>query len=104
MTDDQAPRRLDATVTGRVQGVGFRYFVLREAMDLGLVPTLTSVVYERQRFREYREPCLWLSHGPIGLGEECQKIRPHSLCSCGLPGRQALGDLLDPLSGLSLLR
>jgi acylphosphatase len=28
--------RLDATVSGRVQGVGFRYFVLHEAMDLGL--------------------------------------------------------------------
>ena len=28
--------RLDATVRGRVQGVGFRYFVLREAMDLDL--------------------------------------------------------------------
>jgi len=28
--------RLDATVSGRVQGVGFRYFVLREAMVLGL--------------------------------------------------------------------
>ncbi len=28
--------RLDATVTGHVQGVGFRYFVLREAMALGL--------------------------------------------------------------------
>ena len=28
--------RLDATVVGRVQGVGFRYFVLREAMALGL--------------------------------------------------------------------
>jgi acylphosphatase len=28
--------RLDATVVGRVQGVGFRYFVLREAMDLDL--------------------------------------------------------------------
>lgn len=28
--------RLDATVIGRVQGVGFRYFVLREAMDIGL--------------------------------------------------------------------
>jgi acylphosphatase len=29
--------RLDATVHGRVQGVGFRYFVIREAMDLGVV-------------------------------------------------------------------
>ena len=28
--------RLDATVSGRVQGVGFRYFVLREAMALGV--------------------------------------------------------------------
>jgi acylphosphatase len=28
--------RLDATVMGRVQGVGFRYFVVIEAMDLGL--------------------------------------------------------------------
>jgi len=28
--------RLDATIIGRVQGVGFRYFVLREAMALGL--------------------------------------------------------------------
>ena len=28
--------RLDATVHGRVQGVGFRYHVLRVAMDSGL--------------------------------------------------------------------
>lgn len=28
--------RLDATVRGRVQGVGFRYYVLRRAMGLGL--------------------------------------------------------------------
>ncbi len=28
--------RLDATVIGRVQGVGFRYFVFHAAMDLGL--------------------------------------------------------------------
>jgi acylphosphatase len=33
---DGRPVRLDATVIGRVQGVGFRYFVLREAMALGL--------------------------------------------------------------------
>jgi acylphosphatase len=30
------PVRLDATVIGRVQGVGFRYFVVREAMELQL--------------------------------------------------------------------
>lgn len=45
MTDDRAaathrrdPRleRLDATVHGRVQGVGFRYFVVRRALDLDL--------------------------------------------------------------------
>jgi acylphosphatase len=29
--------RLDATIVGRVQGVGLRYFILREAMDLDLV-------------------------------------------------------------------
>jgi acylphosphatase len=28
--------RLDATVRGRVQGVGYRYFALREATSLGL--------------------------------------------------------------------
>ena len=30
-----ARERLDATVHGRVQGVGYRVFALREAMDLG---------------------------------------------------------------------
>lgn len=29
--------RLEATVRGRVQGVGFRYFVVRRAAELGLV-------------------------------------------------------------------
>lgn len=32
MTDE----RLDATVRGRVQGVGFRYFVIHRAMELDL--------------------------------------------------------------------
>jgi len=42
VTDVQSPaagggrRRLDAVVRGRVQGVGYRFFVMREAMELGL--------------------------------------------------------------------
>ena len=31
-----AAERLEATVRGRVQGVGFRYFVVRRAMQLDL--------------------------------------------------------------------
>ena len=34
--DDGSIQRLDATVRGRVQGVGFRYFVLRQAKHLEL--------------------------------------------------------------------
>jgi acylphosphatase len=34
---DDTPGRLEATVRGRVQGVGFRYFVVRRAMDLRIV-------------------------------------------------------------------
>ena len=37
MAADPDPVRLDARITGRVHGVGFRYFVYREAQDLGLV-------------------------------------------------------------------
>jgi len=39
MTDGPSPTaaaRLDATVRGRVQGVGYRVFALREGMALGL--------------------------------------------------------------------
>ncbi len=34
--DEAAPERLEALVRGRVQGVGFRYFVLSRARSLGL--------------------------------------------------------------------
>lgn len=36
MSPETGAVRLDATVVGRVQGVGFRFFVFREAMALGL--------------------------------------------------------------------
>ena len=40
MTDETTAlpiERLEATVRGRVQGVGFRYFAVRRALELGLV-------------------------------------------------------------------
>ncbi len=40
MTDEQPVdvpvARLEATVRGRVQGVGFRYFIVRRALELGV--------------------------------------------------------------------
>ena len=35
--------RIDARVTGRVHGVGFRYFALREAQALGLVGWVANI-------------------------------------------------------------
>lgn len=35
-SDATEPARLEAIARGRVQGVGFRYFILRRGMDLGL--------------------------------------------------------------------
>lgn len=35
--DGRSRKRLHAVVQGRVQGVGFRYFVLDRAQDLGIV-------------------------------------------------------------------
>src|SRR5262245_19463602 len=58
----------------------------------------------RQRFCEYRKPCLWLSHGAICLSEERQEILSSYLCSRGTIGSQALVYLLDPCLRLSLLR
>lgn len=37
------PERIDARVTGRVHGVGFRYFVRREAQALGLTGWVANV-------------------------------------------------------------
>ena len=42
MSDPDAAR-LDATISGRVQGVGFRYFVVREAMALGLTGWVANI-------------------------------------------------------------
>src|SRR5947209_3171508 len=39
-----------------------------EAIQLWFVPTSTSCVHDRQRFREYRESCLWFPLNPMCFG------------------------------------
>jgi acylphosphatase len=43
MPDQPAGARLEARVSGRVHGVGFRFFVLQEAHALGLVGWVANV-------------------------------------------------------------
>ncbi len=76
MTDPDSPEsslvRLDATVRGRVQGVGFRYFALRQAMDLDLTGWVAngmdgSVRCVAEGRRADLETLLaWLETGPAG--------------------------------------
>src|SRR5262245_55413618 len=75
-----------------------------QAIQLRLPPPFSSFVCLRQRVREYRKSCLWLSHGSICLSEERQEIRSSYPCSHGTIGGQALVYLLDPCLRLSLLR
>lgn len=76
MTDPDSPEsllvRLDATVRGRVQGVGFRYFAVRRAMDLDLTGWVANGMDGSVRcVAEGRRADLqtlldWLESGPAG--------------------------------------
>ena len=64
-----APARLTASVRGRVQGVGFRWWVRARALELGLVGTATNLPDGRvevvaQGRREDCEALLALLEGP----------------------------------------
>jgi acylphosphatase len=47
--DPDEPRRLDAVVHGRVHGVGFRVFVLREARTIGVTGWVANEPERRVR-------------------------------------------------------
>ena len=36
MSEEKITKKLEITISGRVQGVGFRYFVLQNAIELGI--------------------------------------------------------------------
>ena len=64
--------RLEATIRGRVQGVGFRYFVVRRAMELELVGWVANAPDGRVRSVAEGSPAALdafeaaLRDGPIG--------------------------------------
>ena len=56
--------RLEATARGRVQGVGFRYFILRRGMDLGVTGWVpTSRTARSASWRRAREPTRGIARG-----------------------------------------
>ena len=68
-----APQRLEATVSGSVQGVGFRYATVREARALGGLTGYvrnaedgTVKVVAEGEAAKLRGLERWLSHGPAG--------------------------------------
>ena len=67
-----AHERLEATIRGRVQGVGFRYFAVRAAMELGLVGWVANVADGRVKSVAEGPPDaldafeVALGDGPIG--------------------------------------
>jgi acylphosphatase len=64
-----APARLEAVVRGRVQGVGFRYFVLELASGLGLVGWVSNEPDGSVRVvAEGRREDLEALHAALGQG------------------------------------
>src|SRR6266545_3546985 len=56
------------------------------------------------RLGQHPQPCLWLAHGLIGLGQQSQKIRPKKpLCPGGRGSSQTLAYLGNPRFALPLL-
>lgn len=69
-------RRIHATVSGRVQGVGFRYSACTEALRLGLVGWVRNLDDGRVELEAEGAPDAvgaladWLAHGPAGARVE----------------------------------
>lgn len=69
VASDAGPARLEATVLGRVQGVGFRYFVRRRALDLELGGWVANEADGTVRcVAEGLRPALEAFHEALGTG------------------------------------
>jgi acylphosphatase len=79
------PVRRAATVTGRVQGVSFRYATLREAMQIGVTGWVRntvggSVELEVQGHASAVEALLrWAETGPVGARVDRVAVVPRPL-------------------------
>jgi acylphosphatase len=80
--DDGEPEALHFAITGRVQGVGFRWSMVNEARRLGLTGWVRNVRDGSvEAFACGKPPALdalaaWASHGPAGARVEHIDISP----------------------------
>ena len=76
-TPSSSRRRLHAEVHGRVQGVGFRVFVLNHALALGLTGAVRNVYFPRQYvdvIAEGPEPALKTLLGYLYQGPQLARV------------------------------
>lgn len=89
VADSDSEEILCCLVRGVVQGVGFRYFVMREAMKLGLRGTVRNTNEGAVEVVAAGSPCA------LEQLEQCLRVGPELAEVCGVEQMSYEGNILE---------